>query len=229
MQSGWRRRIGVGAAALVLVSGTVSGCSSSSEETAFWTWLITDLLPISPGDAEDLVITFSRVGYAGPIDLSVTDLPAGITVTFDSNGVRGAAATGRVSVAASVAPSTYHFTLHGAAAGTPSLTANIAVTVGAPAGYTLSASPALLHLAAGTSGNTTVTVARTAFQGDVFLSAIVPTGITVDFAPSDVTGTSSTATIHAAPSLAPGNYTVTLHGIVSGAPDQTVPVTVMIP
>ena len=224
------QRIGTLCAILGLLSGS-TGCSShpGSGEIAFWTWVITDLLPISPGDAERLVITFAREGYAGPIDLSAGDLPAGITVAFDSNHVSGSGATGTVAVDASVAPSTYHFTLRGNGAGAPVVSASVTVVVGAAANYTLTVASPTVSVDAGSSVSDTIVVNRgPGFGDDVFLSAIVPTGITVDFVPSDVTGTSAAATFHAAPGLAAGNYPVTVDGIVSGSADRTVQVTVVV-
>jgi hypothetical protein len=228
---GAMRRIETLYLGLALLSGSLISCTShpSSEETAFWTWVITDLLPISPGDAERLVITFAREGYSGPIDLSATDLPAGITVAFDSNHVTGGGATGTVSVAASVAPSAYHFTLHGNGSGAPAVSATVTVTVGTAANYTLSVSSSTVSVASGSSVVDTVNVNRgPGFTDDVFLSAIVPTGISVDFVPSDVAGAMAVATFQAGVGLAAGNYPVTLDGIVSGSADRTMQVTVAV-
>ncbi|HEX9563780.1 MAG TPA: hypothetical protein VF981_07405, partial [Gemmatimonadaceae bacterium] len=95
--------------------------------------------------------------------------------------------------------------------------------------YALSASPAAVVAQAGGSGLTTVSIARTNFTGAVTLSLDAPpSGVTASFNPASPTGNTSDATISAAASVAPGDYTVTIKGSASGPGDKTTTITLTV-
>jgi hypothetical protein len=168
-------------------------------------------------------------GYSGAVNFSALDVPAGFTVTFDSNSIRGTTATARVTVGPNVAATVYFFTIHATGDGVASHDVQVMVTVGNAPPYAMTAAPTTVTVVRGGTVNTTLTFTRNAgFGDDIFLSAIVPTGITVDFTPSDVTGVSSIAAIHTAASMTAGNYSVTIHGIVTPFTDRTVVITVTV-
>ena len=86
--------------------------------------------------------------------------------------------------------------------------------------FSLSASPASVTVAAGSSGSSTMSTAVTMGSGQtVTLSAAgLPTGATASFSPSSVTaGGSSTLTISTTPSTPAGTYPVTITGTGSSA------------
>jgi hypothetical protein len=168
-------------------------------------------------------------GYSGAVNFSALNVPVGFTVTFDSTGIRGTTATARVTVGPNVASTVYFFTIHASGAGATSHDVQVMVTVGNTPPYTMTAAPTTVTVVHGGSTSTTLVFARnTGFGDDIFLSAIVPTGITVDFTPGDVTGAGSVAAIHTAASMTAGNYSVTIHGIVTGFVDRTVTVAVTV-
>ncbi len=100
------------------------------------------------------------------------------------------------------------------AQGTPSVAANVVVTLGAPAaGFQISPAAANLTVVQGSSGADTITVADAGgFSGSVTLAASgLPTGVTSSFAPNPTTG-SSVLTFTATSSAVAGTYTVTVTG-----------------
>ena len=109
-----------------------------------------------------------------------------------------------------------------------------ATTLAAPAGgdFTLSVAPATLALAAGGSGNVTVTINRTGgFAGAVALtlegSSVGASEISGSFAPSPANGGSSTLSLNVGASFAPGSYALTVRG-VAGSLNKTAALTVIV-
>jgi uncharacterized membrane protein len=124
-------------------------------------------------------------------------------------------------------------TITGTASGSPTHTTTVALTVqAAQAGdYSLSATPSSRSITRGTSGNYTVTIARTgSFTGAVTFGVNgLPSGTTFSFSPNPSTGTGSTttlriSTVRATPA---GTYVLTITG-VSGSLTRTVTVTLVV-
>ena len=94
--------------------------------------------------------------------------------------------------------------------------------------FTLSAAPASLSIAQGSSGTSTITVTpQNGFSGSVNLSATgLPSGVTASFNPTSTTGT-STLTLAAASGAGTGTFTVTITGS-SGTLMNTTPVSLTV-
>jgi subtilase family serine protease len=91
-------------------------------------------------------------------------------------------------------------------------------------GFTLSASPASLSVLQGNGGTSTITsTVSGGFDSAVTLSASgQPSGVTVAFSPSSITGTgTSTANFTVAASATPGTYAVTITGTSGSATETT--------
>jgi len=216
--------------AVALTFLLAAACSHVSDQGGAIEMSFANSFGMAPGEFDVLTITLTRQDYAGAVTLSAGDLPAGIAVTFDSNGVRGNTATGRITVASSVAPGTYHFTLHASGSGVPASSGGVTLTVANPAGYAMSLLPSSVHVAPGGSGTATLTFTRSQFFGEIFLSAIVPTGMEVDFTPAGiVTENTSRVTIHAINTIDHTTYNIELHGTQAGAVDQVTILTVIVP
>ncbi len=94
----------------------------------------------APAQATFNITTISDLGFANPITLGATGNPAGTSVTFLPNPVvPGAPATMNVATAGAAASGTSTLTITGAASGSPGhdATAQLTLSVGAPAGPTL--------------------------------------------------------------------------------------------
>ena len=101
---------------------------------------------------------------------------------------------------------------------------------GGGSGFTLSASPASLTVAQGNAGSSTITSAVTGgFSGTITLSATgQPSGVTVTFNPTSITGAgSSTMTMTVSSSTAPGTYAITVKG-TSGSTVETTTVSLTV-
>jgi kumamolisin len=90
-------------------------------------------------------------------------------------------------------------------------------------GYTLTSSPGAVSILQGNSGSSTITSTVTGgFDSAIALTASgEPSGVTVTFSPTSITGAgSSTATIAVASTVAAGTYTITVTG-TSGSTTET--------
>jgi kumamolisin len=107
----------------------------------------------------------------------------------------------------------------------------IAALSGLPvAGFSLSASPSSVTIVQGHSGSSTITsTVSGGFNSPVSLTASgLPTGVTVGFSPTSITGTgSSTMSITVASTTTPGNYPITVTG-TSGSTSHTTTVTLTV-
>ncbi len=115
--------------------------------------------------------------------------------------------------------------------GSPNGSGLINALAGASApGFSLSASPTSVSVVQGSSGTSTITSTVTGgFNSAVTLSASgQPTGVTVGFSPTSITGTgTSTMTMTVASSTATGTYSITVTG-TSGATTETTTVSLTV-
>jgi subtilase family serine protease len=91
-------------------------------------------------------------------------------------------------------------------------------------GYSLSASPGSVSIVEGSSGSSTITsTVGGGFDSAVSLSASgAPTGVTITFSPTSITGTgSSTMSIVVASSAAAGTYSITVSGVSGSTTEKT--------
>jgi subtilase family serine protease len=97
-------------------------------------------------------------------------------------------------------------------------------------GFSLSASPTSVSVQQGSSGSSTITSSVTGgFNSAISLSASgQPTGVTVGFSPTSITGAgSSTMTMTVASTTATGTYTITVTG-TSGSTNETTSVSLTV-
>jgi subtilase family serine protease len=90
--------------------------------------------------------------------------------------------------------------------------------------YSLSASPGSVSIVEGSSGSSTITsTVSGGFDSAVSLSASgAPTGVTITFSPTSITGTgSSTMSIVVASSAAAGAYSITVSGVSGSTTEKT--------
>jgi subtilase family serine protease len=106
-----------------------------------------------------------------------------------------------------------------------------ALAGGSPApGFSLSASPASVSVAQGSTGKSTITSTVTGgFSSAISLSASgQPTGVTIGFNPASITGAgTSTMTITVASTTVTGSYSITVKGI-SGSTTETATVSLKV-
>ena len=213
------------AAGLPDQTGTVTLTVSASTYTLS---LSASAATVAPGGSQPVTVNLARTNFTGAVALALQGAPSGVTGVFNPSSATGPTSTLTISVAAGTAAGTHTLTVRGTAAGQADKTATIALTISAAASYTLSLNPATLPVVQGTTGNTTVNIARSNFTGAVTLSlAGAPTGVTGAFNPAAPTGNSSTLTVTVGASVAPGTYNLTVNG-TGTAGNQSTPLTLTV-
>ena len=148
--------------------------------------------------------------FNGPVALSATGLPAGVTASFSpASATTTSTLTLTASSTATLGQATVTIT---GTSGSLSHTAIVTLTVVPAPDYSLSASTPL-SVVQGANGTSTVTVtALNNFVGSVALAATgLPTGVTASFSPASAT-TTSTLTLTASSTAAVGPATITVTG-----------------
>ncbi len=205
-------------------SGSAPGVSAAVDMEATLTLTVEEIpdyslgveppsLTIEQGMSGQAAVSISRTNFDEAVTLSLGGAPAGITGTFDPAAPTGNSSTVTVAVDATVAAGEYNLTIDGDASigmrSTP-----LTVTVTEAPDFSLSLDPAALSIEQGMNGQTTVTIARTNFTGDVTLSLEnAPSGITGAFNPNPATGTTSTLTVSVDAGVATGTYNLRVDGV----------------
>lgn len=170
---------------------------------------------VNPGGVVTSAIAIARSGgFIDNVSFVTSTLPQGVEATFTPNPANLNSATLQFATTAAAAPGTYTIVVTGTGGTVAPRTVNVMLTVNPPAGLTLALNPVTTSVNAGGSVQNTLTITRLGgFANDVtFAGQNLPNGITVSFAPATLTGAASTttATISAAASVAPGLYNITL-------------------
>ena len=150
-------------------------------------------------------------GYSGTVTLSASGLPSGVTATFVPASTTNSS-TLTLSANSTATTGTTTVTITGTD-GTLTHTTTISLTVNAAPDFSLSASPSSLAVDQGSTDTSTITVTDlNGFTGSVsFTSSGLPAGVTASFNPASST-TSSTLTVAADGTAAPGSTTITVTG-----------------
>ena len=171
---------------------------------------------VQPGGSADYTLTVTPSGgFSGAVTFAVSGVPSGAAASFDPASVTTSGTTTlTVATTAATPPGTYQITVTGTG-GTLARTANVTLTVTAPANFSLSAAPASQTVQPGGSAAYTLTVTPSGgFSGAVtFGVSGVPSGASASFDPASVT-TSGTTTLTVATTAAtpPGTYQITVTG-----------------
>lgn len=193
----------------------------------------SSLSAVQGGSANSTCTIASTGGFSSAVNLSCSNLPAGVTcgyspnpVTPPANGSTNSALT--VSVAGSTPTGTYNFQAAGTS-GATTRTANISLTV-TPVqtpNFSIACSPSSLSAAQGGSAASTCTVTSTGgFSSAVALDcASLPAGVTCGYVPPSVTppangSANSALTVSVAGSTPTGNYNFQARG-TSGSTVRT--------
>ncbi len=188
-------------------------------------------VPAPPGGTGSGVCSVSSLnGFASPVDLSCSGLPAGVTCDYIPNPLvlpagGSASSTLLVNVPATTPPGAYTFQAI-AVAGALTRTFSLTLRVGE---FTLTCSPSLA-MPAGVSNTSTCTLQTIgSFVSSVSLSCIgMPPGVTCSPAPNPVIPPATTTlTLSAGAGVPPGNYPFEVRG-VGGAVTKTTVMTLQV-
>jgi kumamolisin len=205
-------------------SGLISALLSTINIPGFGLTASNPAITSAPGGSATSTITSTVLnGFDSTISLSATGQPASVAVTFSPASITGAGtSTMTIKVGASTAPGTYNIRVAGTSGGITELV-TVSVTVPQPPPYEITASPASITVARGSSGTITLTSTIShGFDSAITLSATgYPIGVLVTFSPKTIakpgSGT-STMKVTVGKVVALGNHTITINATGGGFP-----------
>ncbi|MGH7506925.1 MAG: hypothetical protein ACRELX_14805, partial [Longimicrobiales bacterium] len=109
---------------------TITSVSAASYTLA----LNPSTVPVVPGGSATADIAITRNNFAGPITLSVSGAPSGVTAAISPTPVTADAATLSIDATAGAVPGNYTLTVTGQAQGVAAQTASLALSVKQPGG-----------------------------------------------------------------------------------------------
>jgi hypothetical protein len=180
------------------------------------------LLSIAQDATGNTSVALARSNFAGSVNFTAENLPAGVTASFVPNPNTGTGTLTTLTLVTSAATplGTTTITVRGTGTGITATTVTMALTITPGNGVVLSASPATLTVTRGTSGARNINLARSSFTVPVTLTAEgLPAGVSAAFVPGTTTGTASTMTITATAGATTGNFTITIRGTGPGMSD----------
>ncbi len=214
-----------------------AGCGSSTTTTPVIGSIRLSVTPtaatIQQGGSTQVSGTIGRTNFTGDVAISVNGAPAGVTGSVTLAPVSGGnSAQVTLSAAASTVVGTYPLTVVAKGSGIDSAAATFTLTIAAatPASYTMTLGTSTQLLAQGGTAPSTITIARTAFTGNVALTAEnLPAGVTATFGTNPITGTTSSVTFAATTTTTPGTFNnILIRGTSAGLSDVTAGVTLTV-
>ena len=175
------------------------------------------VVTVQAGSSGSATVTITSInGFSGPVTLSSSDQPSGVSVSFTPSAPApspGGSADSSVSlsVANFVQAGSYPLTLTGSGSSSYIIqhSTQLNLQVSSPQDFTITVNPASINIQQG--GSTTATVIVSAIDGfssPVGLSTSngVPSGVQVGFSPNPITPGSSTMSINVAASANAGTF-----------------------
>jgi subtilase family serine protease len=219
-------------------AGLISALTGSTNQTpAFTVSSAPAAVSVATGSSGASTITTAvSGGFNSAVALAASGVPAGVTVGFSPASIPApgsGTSTVTFAVSSTTVPGTYGITITGTDGNlTQTATVSLTVTATAPAGFTVSASPASITVSRWASGNIAIkTAVIGSFNSAINLSASVQGNAqTVIFSPNSIaapgSGT-STMTVRVGRNASIGNHTVTIKA-TGGGKTQTTAVTLNI-
>lgn len=177
---------------------------------------VGDPITLVQGQTGSTTITVTRGGgYDDEVDLSVSNLPVGVTAAFEPAQIPAGSGQGTSTLTltadATTVPGTAQFVVEAEATTRAGLVANAtgSVTVNEAPGFSLALDPTTLEIAAGGEVTSDVAITRTGgFAEAVTLTvANLPTGVTATFDNAAPTGDAAVLTLTADETVTPGPAT----------------------
>lgn len=183
---------------------------------------------LAAGGSITIPISVSRTGgFAGAINLTAENLPAGVTATFDPSSVPNGTTTSQLTLTAAsdaAASAEDDITIRASGSGVTSATTTIALTVTA-AGINLVTGVTSATITQGATTSIPVSFTRVGtFTGAVALAVEgLPTGVTATITPTSIPAGSTVGTIllTADNDAAVGTADITIRASGSGVDDET--------
>jgi hypothetical protein len=168
-------------------------------------------------------------GFTGSINLTPTNVPTGVQVTFNPTSISASgSSTMTVGANSSAVAGSYTLTAVGTS-GSLTNSTTVTLVVNAAADFSLSATPQAQGINAGSAATYTLSTSSVnGFSGNVNLSATGLPNVTFSPATIPVPGT-ATMTVPTTSTTAVGNYTITITGAsTAGSPTHNASVTLTV-
>jgi subtilase family serine protease len=212
-----------GIEALGTSEGTLSQfpLTVTAKATPSFTLAVAQSAPVAVqgSSVSDVVTVTPQNGFNSSVSLAIspgTPLPGGVTAVFSPSATTGSS---QLTFTANSTATAGFFPLQiTGTSGSLTAVANVYLTVNPPPLFTLSATPAAVSVTQYTSVTDTITlVPLSGFTGSVrlYVSSVLPAGVTASFAPNSTLG-SSVLTLAAGGAAVPGKYSLTIVGSASG-------------
>jgi subtilase family serine protease len=204
LATGWGSPNGSGLLNTLLGTSATSGFTLSASPAS---------VTVVQGNSGTSTITSTVSGtFDSAVALSAAGQPAGVTVGFSPTSITGTGtSTATFTVASSTATGTYSIIITGTSGSTTSTTQVSLTVTSSTAGFSISAAPSSITVNRRGSGTVTITSAVTGgFDSAVsFAASGLPSGVTVSFSPTSITGAgTSTMTITASRRATLGTATI---------------------
>lgn len=178
-----------------------------------------------------ITIEIARTNFEKPVTLEIEGtLPSGVTAAFSQNPVSGTTTTLNITAAGTATPGTAALTVTATGEGITEKAILIDVTVNIRGSHTVALTSSTMNVAQGGGGQTTVLLARqNSNTGSVTLTASgAPAGMTVSFGESPTSGVSTSITVVATNTVAPGSYNISVSGSQPGLSPAPTPATLVV-
>jgi len=199
-------------------SGLISGLLSTINAPGFGLTASSTSVSVVQGGTGTSTITSTVInGFGAAISLSETGQPAGVTVALSPTTITGAGtSTMTITVGSSAVPGTYAIKVTGTSGSITEICTVSLIVTKAPPAFTVSAAPATIKVARGSSGTSTITTTVSGgFDSAVSLSATgYPGGVTVSFSPGTIAkpgAGKSTMTVTVGSKVALGDHKITIN------------------
>jgi hypothetical protein len=180
-------------------------------------------LSVGQGSTAASTINLSRTNFTGPITLSASGLPNGVTATFNPVSATGNSSTVTFTVAANAVFPATQVTITGVGGGlTRTTTVTLNVVVSDPP-FTLAPNPSNVSVTRGATATSVISIMRFGFPGSItFTASGLPSGVSAAFSPGSTTSNSTTVTFTASATATLGLTTVMVTGTSGSVSANTV-------
>ncbi|HEX5819296.1 MAG TPA: hypothetical protein VFY20_10470 [Gemmatimonadales bacterium] len=220
----WRTLPAIAAALLLACDNAPSATEGLEQDKSLRLSVIPGTLNVLAGTGGSGIAVVTRGdALTEPVQLSVSDVPAGVTVTFVPQSLPHTVDSAKIDVAVAegVVPGTYPMTVHATAVGTATVARPFTLAVVPPpvGGFGVIPAGGILTVDRGAAPTTvTLTISRTApFTGAVsFAVEGLPTGFAATVTPASTSGETVTLAVSAPADMAPGDYAFDLRMTADG-------------
>ena len=187
-------------------------------------------LLVVPGQSANTTVELVRPrGFTGPVQVTASPLPAGVTTEAITIGMGQRAGGLSFQAALEAAQATSIVTVRATGDDVNPAQVILGLRVSEPPSLTLSLAGESVSLVQGDTASVGVTLTRTHLPGTINLTATgAPSGLSVQFSPAAVITNASLIRLAAAATQSPGTYTVTIRASAEGVADQTATLNVIL-